>query len=243
MPLLVVTPGMAAERPSRTVSWRAIDWRSRQQRMSVDGCEVNLVQLGQGPAILFIHGLSGCWQNWLENIPAAAVDHRVIALDLPGFGASQMPAAPISIQGYAEVCVAVCRALGIDHATVVGNSMGGFIAAELAISHPALVDRLVLVDAAGLSSEAAERRPLYTLARTVRECGFSRLALRPAFAKRRRLRQLALGLFVLSPRTAPVGPDAGGSSPAPQRRAFPRHWRSWPATGSVIGLTRSAARR
>ena len=46
------------------------------------------------PAIVFVHGLSGCWQNWLENIPHFARGHRVLALDLPGFGFSPVPNSP-----------------------------------------------------------------------------------------------------------------------------------------------------
>ena len=58
---------------------------------------MNLVDIGEGPVVLMIHGLSGCWQNWLENIPFFARDHRVIAVDLPGFGESEMPVEKISI--------------------------------------------------------------------------------------------------------------------------------------------------
>lgn len=157
------------------------------------------MQLGDGPPVVFVHGLAGCWQNWLENLPAAACEHRAIALDLPGFGASQMPARPISIRGYAETVAAVCKTLGIESAAVVGNSMGGFVAAELAISQPTLVQRLVLVDAAGLSTEELQRRPLYTLARLARSSGFSSLARAPAITTRPGLRRLALSLLARHP--------------------------------------------
>ncbi len=75
--------------------------------------------------------------------------HRCLALDLPGFGDSEMPAEPISIQGYAKTVDAMCDALGVERVSVVGNSMGGFIGAELALSFGTRVDRLVLVSAAG----------------------------------------------------------------------------------------------
>jgi pimeloyl-ACP methyl ester carboxylesterase len=77
--------------------WRRIDWSARQRWMDVRGRRINLVELGDGPPLVFIYGLGGCWQNWLPNTPAAARQHRVIALDLPGFGASQMPRDAISI--------------------------------------------------------------------------------------------------------------------------------------------------
>jgi pimeloyl-ACP methyl ester carboxylesterase len=101
---------------------------------------------------VFIHGLSGCWQNWLENIPHFARTHRVIALDLPGFGASPMPARKITINGYAGVVDQLLQSLDIERAVVVGNSMGGFIGAELAIEYSTRVEKLVLVSAAGLTT-------------------------------------------------------------------------------------------
>ncbi len=115
---------------------------------------MNIVDLGEGPVVIFIHGLSGCWQNWLEQLPHFARDHRVIGVDLPGFGQSEMPAEEISISGYADAIDALMTELGIDTARIIGNSMGGFIGAELAIQYPARVERLVLVAAAGLSIES-----------------------------------------------------------------------------------------
>ena len=77
--------------------WMDIDWREHLRWVRVDGRSVNVVDIGSGPVIVFLHGLAGCWQNWLENIPEFARDHRVIALDLPGFGASPMPDESISM--------------------------------------------------------------------------------------------------------------------------------------------------
>jgi pimeloyl-ACP methyl ester carboxylesterase len=130
-----------------------VDWRRHQRWMVVGGRRVNVIELGSGPPIVFVHGLSGSWQNWLEQLPVFARDHRVVAFDLPGFGASEMPAGEITISGYARFADELCSALGIDSAAVVGNSMGGFIGAELAIAFPARVERLVLVSAAGLTIE------------------------------------------------------------------------------------------
>jgi pimeloyl-ACP methyl ester carboxylesterase len=131
-------------------AWLDIDWPAHQRFVRVDGRAVNVVELGAGPPVLFVHGLGGCWQNWLENLPDLARDHRVIAVDLPGFGASEMPAQPVSLSLYARTLDAVCAELDVDAAAVVGNSMGGFAAAELAIAYPQRVERLVLVSAAGL---------------------------------------------------------------------------------------------
>jgi pimeloyl-ACP methyl ester carboxylesterase len=132
-----------------------IDWRARQRFVEVDGRRVNVVELGDGePAMVFVHGLAGSWQNWLENLPHfAATGHRVIAFDLPGFGASEPPRSKISIPGYGGLVDALLDRLGVGPAVFVGNSMGGFIGAEVAIQYPARVQRLVLVSAAGLTVE------------------------------------------------------------------------------------------
>jgi len=113
---------------------------------------VNVIELGSGPTVVLVHGLAGAWQNWLEQIPLLAANHRVMALDLPGFGHSQMPTEQITISFYARVLDQVMGELGIDAAAVVGNSMGGFISAEMAIAFPQRVERLVLASPAGISS-------------------------------------------------------------------------------------------
>src|SRR4051794_36295825 len=138
-----------------------VDWQEHLRWVCVQDRWMNIVDIGSDhvadpdePPLIFIHGLSGCWQNWLEQIPHFARDHRVIAVDLPGFGQSEMPAEEISITGYADAIDELMGELGLEEARIVGNSMGGFIGAELAINHPQRVERLVLVAAAGLSIES-----------------------------------------------------------------------------------------
>ena len=144
--------------------WTAIDWPSMTRRVTVLGRELNVVDTGgDRPPLLFVHGLGGCWQNWLLNVPEFMDSHRVIVPDLPGFGESQMPAGDVSIQGYAEALDALCGELRVDCPVVVGNSMGGFVGAELALAFPTRVEKLVLVSAAGLSIEHQRREPLVTL--------------------------------------------------------------------------------
>jgi pimeloyl-ACP methyl ester carboxylesterase len=147
-----------------------VDWRAHQRWVTVGGRSMNVIDIGPGaksapthPAhgtIVWIHGLSGSWQNWLENLPVfAAAGWRCVAMDLPGFGASEMPGSKISIAGYAAAVDELLGVLGVTRAVVVGNSMGGFIGAEIAITFSTWVDRLVLVSAAGLTIET--QRGLY----------------------------------------------------------------------------------
>jgi pimeloyl-ACP methyl ester carboxylesterase len=118
----------------------------------VAGRPVNAIELGEGPPIVFVHGLSGSWPNWLEQLAVFAREHRVIAMDLPGFGHSPMPAETITISLYARILDSLLETLGVSAATLVGNSMGGFVSAELAIAFPQRAERLVLVSAAGIST-------------------------------------------------------------------------------------------
>lgn len=147
--------------------WLDVDWGAHQRWVRIGGRAVNVIELGTGPPLVFIHGLSGSWQNWLEQLPVFARDHRVVAFDLPGFGASEMPSEPISISGYARLVDALFSELGIAGAAVVGNSMGGFIGAELAIAFPPRVERLVLVSAAGLSIQHYRNERALAALRTV----------------------------------------------------------------------------
>jgi pimeloyl-ACP methyl ester carboxylesterase len=153
--------------------WRQVDWREHLHWAEIEDKRINCVDIGSGdgPPIVFIHGLSGTWQNWLENLPYFAQKHRCIAMDLPGFGYSEMPAEKISISGYARQVDALCEQLELGRCIVVGNSMGGFVTAELCIRHPERVERACLAAAAGISITNLRRRPVLTGARIIGALG------------------------------------------------------------------------
>jgi pimeloyl-ACP methyl ester carboxylesterase len=137
--------------PGRS-DWMHVDWRTHQRWAILDGERVNTIELGAGPPLLFVHGLAGRWANWLEQLSALG-GHRLIALDLPGFGHSPMPqAGEVSIAAYAQLLERLLDEREINSATVIANSMGGLIAAELALASPRRVERLVLVSPAGVST-------------------------------------------------------------------------------------------
>ena len=125
--------------------------------------------------------------------------HRVIAPDLPGFGESPMPRDKLSIKGYARILDGLLGKLGVDSAVVVGNSMGGFVAAELAISFSTRVERLVLVSAAGLSIEEHRRAPLLVGARVWAATATWVGARGHSVVTRPRVRRLGLQLIVRYP--------------------------------------------
>ena len=104
-------------------------------RLELPGATVNYAEIGEGEPIVFVHGLTSSWQNWLENLPHFGRTHRAIALDLPGFGASPMPSWPIDMPAYGRLLHDFCEKLGIgSDATLVGNSMGGLVAAEAVLA-------------------------------------------------------------------------------------------------------------
>src|SRR3954465_9728727 len=145
--------------------WLDFPWERHQRRMRIDDREVRYVDAGEGPALVLIHGLGASWQSWLEQVPGVSPAHRVVAMDLPGFGCSEMPAEDISIEFYAKWTFRLLDALGIESCAVVGNSMGGFIASERAIREPDRVQRLVVVSAAVFWQTYRRAQPLLQLAR------------------------------------------------------------------------------
>jgi pimeloyl-ACP methyl ester carboxylesterase len=172
--------------------WRETDWREHLHCAEIEGKRMNYVDIGsgEGPPIVFIHGLSGTWQNWLENLPYFARKRRCIAMDLPGFGYSEMPQEKISISGYARQVDALCEQLGLGECVVVGNSMGGFVTAEMEIRYPERVTRGALVAAAGISITNLHRRPVLTTARIIGAFGATSAAQSRFLATRPNLRWL-----------------------------------------------------
>jgi pimeloyl-ACP methyl ester carboxylesterase len=181
--------------------WRTIDWASHLHQVEIDGSAVNYVDIGSGTRepIVFIHGLGGQWQNWLENLPRAAQERRVIALDLPGHGLSPMPRDQITIPGYGRTVQALCDRLGLSHVDIVGNSMGGYIGAEVAIQFPQLVDQLLLVSAAGITSANLAHAPIMTLGRVATAIATHTAAQDRQLASRPKARHLSLQFVARHP--------------------------------------------
>jgi pimeloyl-ACP methyl ester carboxylesterase len=182
--------------------WRSIDWSLELKTVQVDGLPVNYVDLGSGARepVVFVHGLGGQWQNWLENIPRVAQERRVLALDLPGFGLTPEPRDRITIPGYGRFVDAFCEALDVGQAAMVGNSMGGYITAEVAIQFPSRVSRLVLVSAAGISSAATVQAPILTAGRVLAAIATYSAARHRTLAARPLSRHFSFALVARHPR-------------------------------------------
>lgn len=115
-------------------------------QISVNNVTLHYTESGQGTPLLLLHGVGGSHEIWLPVIPELAKSHRVIAADHRGHGKSAKPRGSYSIRLFAEDWVALMEAFRIDRAHVLGLSMGGAIAMQLAAEHSQRVQSLVLVD-------------------------------------------------------------------------------------------------
>lgn len=107
----------------------------------------------EGPYLLLLHGIGASVESWMLNIHALAQSHQVYAMDLVGSGLSEKPIAPYTLSYLADFVNQFMRVQGIDQASLVGHSLGGGIALKLAINRPEQVEKIVLVNSAGLGKE------------------------------------------------------------------------------------------
>src|SRR5215210_7305924 len=121
-----------------------------EQNVEIVGLTIRYLAAGEGPPLVLLHGAGDNALDWRWVMPSLAATHRVYAPDLPGSPDSARPAADYSPVYFERFVVGFLDALGIESAAVVGNSLGGLIALRVALSEPARVTALVLVDSAGL---------------------------------------------------------------------------------------------
>ena len=133
------------------------------QRVTIHGHEVTYRMGGTGPAVLLIHGMAGSSRTWKEVTELMVGDHTIIAPDLLGHGESAKPMGDYSLGAFASGIRDLLGLLGVERTTVVGQSLGGGIAMQLAYQHPELVERLVLVGSGGLGREVSWMLRLLTL--------------------------------------------------------------------------------
>ncbi|OXM68402.1 alpha/beta fold hydrolase [Amycolatopsis vastitatis] len=116
------------------------------RRVPVNDVELNVALAGAGPAVLLLHGFPHTWELWTDVMAELAADHRVIAPDLRGFGASGRAASGYDAGTLAEDAEALLTALGESSAAVAGIDAGAAPAFLLALRRPGLVRRLVVME-------------------------------------------------------------------------------------------------
>jgi pimeloyl-ACP methyl ester carboxylesterase len=201
-----------------TPGWRETDWTAHERDAIVAGRRLHYVDAGSGErCFVLAHGMGGRWQHWLETIPALAEHARVLALDLPGFGCSEPPAATSSLDGFADAAAELARQLGVGRVVLVGHSMGGPIAIRFAARHPDLAEAIVSVAGAVYQFSAllglrdvvrfAVQRPRETtaIAMEIATAGLPAPApLRRMVIHSPRLRTLFLSPYMLDPLAVPA---------------------------------------
>ena len=158
--IVVVVIASIALRPlSYADAWLRFSlWRAgtRSRTVEVDGLRIHYFEIaaksgGAGTPLLLVHGLGARGEDWGRLIPdLAAAGFHVYAPDLPGYGRSERPDVPYTI-AYEEAAMrSFLETMKLPHADVAGWSMGGWVSMKLAADHPEVVDRLVLLDSAGV---------------------------------------------------------------------------------------------
>lgn len=123
------------------------------REMSIHGHTVTYRSAGSGPVLLLLHGVTNSSQTWEPVAPALTDRFTIVAPDLLGHGGSATPRGDYSLGAHASGVRDLLSALGHDHVTVVGHSLGGGIAMQFAYQFPERCERLVLVSSGGLGQE------------------------------------------------------------------------------------------
>ncbi|HEX8646958.1 MAG TPA: alpha/beta fold hydrolase, partial [Thermoleophilaceae bacterium] len=120
--------------------------------IEIGGVDTYMVEGGapDAPPVVLIHGYGDTADGWRKVVPGLLAQHRVIAIDVPPFGRSGDPRAPVLIDFYREFFPRLFEELGLERATVIGHSLGGAISLHLTLERPDMVERLGLVAPAGL---------------------------------------------------------------------------------------------
>jgi pimeloyl-ACP methyl ester carboxylesterase len=134
--------------------------------VAVSGRDVTLLRGGEGARVLYLHGLCdihAVWPGgqWTPFLARLATNFDVVAPALPGYNASAGLEDFDDVEDYVWHLVDLCHGAGLSDIDVVGHSLGGWFAAELALRRPALVRRLVLVDPLGVHVRGAEVPPFF----------------------------------------------------------------------------------
>jgi pimeloyl-ACP methyl ester carboxylesterase len=127
--------------------------RPLRHEVRVEGWPIGYEAAGEGEPVVLVHGLSGSARWWSRNVPGIAERYRIYLVDLPGFGTMRSLRRRFVLAESATWLSEWMDAAGLEHAHLVGHSMGGYVSVRLAASRPELVRRLVLVAPAGVPAE------------------------------------------------------------------------------------------
>ena len=182
------------------------------------GALTNYHEAGQGTPVILIHGSGpgvSAWANWSRTIPSLAEHFHVFAYDQLGFGYTELPRENrYGLEQWTEHLLDFMRAVGVAQAHLIGNSMGAAVALAVAVKHPEVVDRLVLMGAAGVTRPALPTCEDYWISS-------------PITASSSPTSWLSCATRRVS------GPGCRRHSPACSQHRASREWMTWPLTRIV----------
>lgn len=149
----------------------ALAQAQQDKTVSVFGANIHYVEAGDPakPNVILLHGLGADILSWQLNIAAVAQNYHVIALDQIGFGKSDRPMLKFRVGTYVDFLDKFMSEVKIEKASLVGNSLGGWVAAWTAIKYPNRVEKLVLADAAGIKPSEVDMNLIYSLNYSTRD--------------------------------------------------------------------------
>lgn len=124
----------------------------RQAYVEADGLRTRYAEAGpeSGPAVIMLHGTGAHWETFCRNIPSLSDTFRCFAIDMLGCGFTDKPDRPYEIKDYVQHLASFMEVKGISKASIIGVSLGSWVAAGMAITHPSLVEKLILCSPSGL---------------------------------------------------------------------------------------------
>lgn len=140
---------MVSELNKPRIRLTSVEKSLEEKFVNVDGTVVRYIVAGSGRPVLMIHGFGSFVEVWWNNIGALCQHYRVFALDLPGHGLSGRFNHEYAIPNITRFLNNFMEAVGIEHAHIIGHSMGGSVSIALTVDFPERVDKLVLEDAVG----------------------------------------------------------------------------------------------
>jgi pimeloyl-ACP methyl ester carboxylesterase len=157
-------------------SYAAAQTAPQEKSVAVFGAKIRYLEAGDAakPTVILLHGLGGSAENWqsnplASNIAALAANYHVLAPDQIGFGKSDKPLLKYRVGTYVDFLDKFMSELKIEKASLVGNSMGGWVAGLMAIKYPNRVEKIVLADAAGIIPANLNTDEIYQLNNSTRD--------------------------------------------------------------------------
>ena len=143
----------------------------QEKTATVFGAKIYYLEAGDAakPTVILLHGLGSSGVSWQLNIAPLAANYHVIVPDQIGFGKSDKPMLKYRVGTYADFLDKFMSEIKVEKAHLVGNSLGGWVAAWTAIKYPNRVEKIVLADAAGLKLREIDLKQIYGLNYSTRD--------------------------------------------------------------------------